>query len=122
LATPDTVVLPPSLVLGIPQTSIFFDLGRKTLLPADEALLDELATSLRAFPQLRVRLTGYADKTGSPAANLKLSQARAAAVQSYLEAQGIASDRIEASFLGDTATRYRTGAFDRRVDIELMME
>jgi len=52
---------------------------------------------------LHVKVTGYSDSaTGSEAANLRVSVARAKFVKENLEKLGISSDRIEASGVGGT--------------------
>jgi OOP family OmpA-OmpF porin len=43
-----------------------------------------------------VRITGYTDRIGGDAYNLKLSQRRADAVKGYLVAKGVAAGRLAA--------------------------
>ena len=49
----------------------------------------------------RVRVEGYTDSSGTRAANLRLSQARAEAVTEYLAQKGIPRSRLEAKGYGD---------------------
>ncbi|GAB4421248.1 MAG: hypothetical protein OHK0039_35820 [Bacteroidia bacterium] len=107
------------LVLAIPQASVFFDKGRTTLLPEDRSMLTQLAATLVAYPALQVVLKGYADKSGNPQLNMRLSELRTAEVRAVLEQQGVAPERIRVLFFGDQQTRYQDGALDRRVDIVL---
>ncbi|HET9651999.1 MAG TPA: OmpA family protein [Usitatibacter sp.] len=59
--------------------------------------LDEIADALKRNPQIdRVRITGYTDRLGTDAYNLKLSQRRAEAVKAYLVAKGVEARRLSA--------------------------
>jgi len=57
---------------------------------------------LQADATLRLEIQGHTDNVGAPAANLKLSQDRAAAVKAYLVQGGVAAARLTTSGLGDT--------------------
>ena len=64
--------------------------------------LDEIASVLQANPQVgNVQITGYTDRIGSPAYNLKLSQRRADSVKSYLVSKGIDGSRMTAVGKGE---------------------
>ncbi len=59
-------------------------------------LLDEVVDAVVRLFLKRVRVEGYTDATGSHAANLRLSQARAEAVVDYLVQHGMPRGRLEA--------------------------
>jgi K(+)-stimulated pyrophosphate-energized sodium pump len=48
-----------------------------------------------------VKIGGYTDNSGDPAANLRLSQARADSVMNELRTMGVGGDRLEAEGYGD---------------------
>src|SRR5205809_4675257 len=67
-----------------------FETGKSALKPESFTVLDIVAQSLNANPDIRIEIAGYTDNTGSSATNLKLSQARADAVRAYLGSKGVA--------------------------------
>jgi OOP family OmpA-OmpF porin len=73
-----------------------FATGTATLTQSSRFILDEVAKSLVANPEVRVEVSGHTDNTGSRALNVRLSQARAEAVKQYLVDHGVAADRMEA--------------------------
>jgi outer membrane protein OmpA-like peptidoglycan-associated protein len=77
-----------------------FEFGKATLVPEARDVLDQVAASLIANPDIRVEVAGYTDSRGSKAVNIKLSQARAAAVQSYLVEKGVPASQLEAKGYG----------------------
>jgi outer membrane protein OmpA-like peptidoglycan-associated protein len=78
-----------------------FDFDKATLrLPQPK--LDEIAAALTNNPQIEhVRITGYTDRLGSEAYNLKLSQRRANAVKSYLVSRHVAANRLTTAGKGE---------------------
>jgi outer membrane protein OmpA-like peptidoglycan-associated protein len=65
------------------------------LKPESGPALDEIAKLLKDQPQLKVFIVGHTDMVGDPAANVKLSQARAQAVVTALVTKnGVASARM----------------------------
>jgi len=68
---------------------VSFESGSSTLRPDSYAILDEVAASLVANPDVRVEIGGHTDNTGSAATNLRLSQNRANAVLQYLASKGV---------------------------------
>jgi peptidoglycan-associated lipoprotein len=64
-------------------------------------------------------IEGHADPSGSPEANMVLSQHRADAVRDAILAQGVDASRIEVQAFGDTKLEYgRTDGRNRRVVIK----
>src|SRR5438552_3908640 len=65
-------------------------------------ILDIVAASLVANPDIKIEIAGHTDNTGSAATNTRLSQARAEAVRAYLASKGVAPDRMIAKGYGPT--------------------
>jgi outer membrane protein OmpA-like peptidoglycan-associated protein len=80
---------------------LLFDSGHATLQPASQEQLTNIATILKAYPQVKIRIGGYTDNTGEPAANLRLSQERADSVMNELVKLGIDRARMSATGYGE---------------------
>jgi outer membrane protein OmpA-like peptidoglycan-associated protein len=102
---------------------ILFETGKATLKPESRPVLKEIAAALKEHADLKVLIEGHTDNVGTPAANLALSDERAAAVKAALVADhGSAADRITTQGLGDTKpslpnTTANGRAQNRRVEI-----
>jgi len=57
--------------------------------------IDRVAELMKETPELRLRIEGHTDATGTPDYNLELSKRRALAVGEYLVDHGVAPDRLE---------------------------
>jgi outer membrane protein OmpA-like peptidoglycan-associated protein len=79
---------------------LLFDTNSATLAPRSQEQLGNIAKILEAYPSVRIKIGGYTDNTGSPEANLKLSQDRAASVRNELVRLGVAANRLEAEGYG----------------------
>lgn len=75
----------------------------KDLTAEGKASLNDMAAKIKAAGAIdTIRVVGHADKMGKPAYNMKLSQARAAAVAGYLKKQGVKAGKIITAGKGDT--------------------
>jgi len=72
-----------------------FELGKAVLLAISRDILEEVARSLVANPQVRVEVAGHTDSTGSRALNERLSLARAESVKAFLVENGVTAERAE---------------------------
>jgi len=73
---------------------LVFKPGTSRLTPDSMARLEEVAGALKADPNAHADVSGYTDSTGSDAANLRLSQARAAAATNRIVVLGIDKSRL----------------------------
>ena len=86
----------PTLILQ----GVNFQSGRSVLTTSSYAVLDQVAGSLVANPEIRIEIAGYTDSTGRRPMNLHLSMARAAAVRAYLARRGVSPMRMQARGYG----------------------
>ncbi len=79
---------------------VTFETGKSALKPESYTVLDIVAASLVANPDIRIEIAGHTDNTGSAATNERLSQSRAEAVRAYLASKAVAPDRMVAKGYG----------------------
>ncbi|MBK6733938.1 MAG: OmpA family protein [bacterium] len=102
---------------------ILFDSGSDRIKAESYKTLTDIGTMLGEDASLRLSIEGHTDADGADDANLKLSQARAAAVRAYLgEKHGIDGGRLETKGLGegkpiDTNDTPEGKANNRRVEL-----
>ncbi len=90
-----------NIVLSFPDR-IGFDVGRAEIKPEFKAILDDVAETLKQYPDTRIEIAGHTDNTGSAEANQRLSENRANAVRSYLASRGVAPERMYAVGYGQS--------------------
>ena len=111
----------PTLILS----GVTFQTGRSVLTAQSYAVLDQVAGSLLANPEIRIEIAGYTDNTGSLAINQRLSGNRALAVRAYLARKGVMPNRMTARGFGPanpvaTNTTPEGRAQNRRVELHKM--
>lgn len=79
---------------------LLFDTGKATLTPESQEQVSNIATILKEYPAVAIKLGGYTDNTGSATLNKKLSQERANTVMGKLVDLGIDKSRLEAEGYG----------------------
>src|SRR5437762_2838661 len=108
-ATGCIILFQPEIVPGAPGAparptlilrGVNFEWGRSALTRDSYAVLDQVAGSLVANPEIRIEIAGYTDNTGSAPLNVRLSQARAASVRAYLARKGVSPERMVAKGYG----------------------
>lgn len=65
-----------------------FETGSANVVPESKTQLDNIVAILKAYPNTKIKIGGYTDKTGNEAANKKLSNERALSVKKHIEAAG----------------------------------
>lgn len=102
---------------------ILFATGKADLQPESRPVLKEIASTLQKNATLKILIEGHTDNVGAAAANLALSDARAAAVKAALVADfKVDGSRITTKGFGDTKpsvpnTTASGRAQNRRVEI-----
>jgi OmpA-OmpF porin, OOP family len=78
-----------------------FETGKSTMKPESAAQLANVATIMKVFPNVKIKIGGYTDNVGNAASNMKLSGERAKNVMAELVKLGTAATRMEAEGYGD---------------------
>ncbi len=97
--------------------TIRFTRGSTTVAPEYSGLLDEVHGQLKRSPKARILITGYTDRAGDAAMNMKLSEQRAKAVRQHFITRGISPDRLLMNYYGDSRSDMNDPS-QRRVEIE----
>jgi|HubBroStandDraft_1064217.scaffolds.fasta_scaffold14933_3 outer membrane protein OmpA-like peptidoglycan-associated protein len=83
--------------------NVLFDTNGDTLKPGADELMSRLAQFLSNHPDIKARIEGHTDSTGSDDYNQALSQRRADAVANALEGRGVSASQIQAVGRGKSA-------------------
>lgn len=96
----DVVVTRDAIVIN---QVIHFQTNRAIIRPESFGILDVVVQVLRDYPNFRIEVQGHTDSRGNDAQNLRLSQARAESVRTYLVSHGIDAARLSARGYGETS-------------------
>lgn len=106
---------------------IFFDSGAATIRQSARASLDKVAAALKQdYAGKQVRVEGHTDsdpiKKSKWKSNQELSEARAAAVRTYLVSKGVSANSISTMGHGAERPRGKDKARNRRVEIVVLVD
>ena len=112
-----------AILVNLPD-GVTFAVDSTTISPAFQATLDQIAQSLKDYPDSLVDVYGHTDSTGSDAYNQDLSERRARSVANYLAMRGVSSARIRSQGFGEqypvASNDTEEGrALNRRVEIKI---
>jgi len=104
-------------------STVQFRTGETGVRDSDKARLAKLGALVAGLPDVRVRVSGFADARGDEALNLSLSQQRAERVARELEKAGVPTERLTVEAMGErfasTDAVADDQAFERCVEIRL---
>ena len=92
-AAPAAVAPVTTPAVGRP-VRLHFETGSTALSSENQQIVAAVAQKMKDLPDLKVDISGFADKTGNVEQNLELAQRRATAVRDALKAAGVAEDRM----------------------------
>jgi len=95
-------VAPVQENVTIVLNNVFFDFDKATLKPESFPELNRVITLMNEKPTMQIEIAGHTDTTGPDQYNLGLSERRAKSVVKYLTDKGVAKDRIQTVFFGET--------------------
>ena len=125
-APPPPVVAPPLPPAPPPMARkvflVFFDWDRDTITPEGMAIIQQAAAAFRSGAPVTIQVTGYADRSGSPGYNQRLSERRANNVASAMVRIGVPRQQMAVSGRGENDNRVPTAdgvrePQNRRVEI-----
>jgi outer membrane protein OmpA-like peptidoglycan-associated protein len=93
----------PNAIFGFGKTTfpaITFKTGSDSLNQTSFKTLNDIAQSIKNFPDVTLQVIGYTDNTGSIATNKALSASRAQAVVNYLVKQGASATHLQPIGMG----------------------
>lgn len=110
--------------INLAAKNIYFATGSSKLLPKSFKSLNEVAKILNDNPSYKIDIEGNTDNSGKAEKNQVLSEARAAAVATYLQSKGITDARLAATGFGQDKpvadNKTAAGrAKNRRVDLKV---
>ena len=89
--------------------NVLFVINTWDIRESEQLKIDEVVEALKAYPDTKVRVSGYADKaTGTAKRNMFLSQKRSEVVAQAIVDAGIDQDRIITEYYGDTVNPFET--------------
>ena len=80
---------------------LHFDSDKAVIQPELKALLDDIATALKNFPDWHLGIIGHTDSAGDQEHNLHLSLDRALAIEAALVDRGVDPQRLVTAGLGE---------------------
>lgn len=121
----DLTIVPIEVGQSIRLNNIFFEVAKSKLKPESFAELDRVAEFLKSNPDIKIEIGGHTDNAGKEASNMKLSEARAAAVADYIISKGLPKDKIVSKGYGMTkpvaTNKTKDGkAQNRRVEFTIL--
>lgn len=107
------------------NSALLFKINKSDLSDSARASLDKVAGVFNDYPETNLLVEGHTDDTGSEQYNLKLSEARAQSVTSYLESKGVAANRFTVKWYGEAQPKYPNDSeanrvLNRRVEIAVV--
>jgi len=110
---------------GVLMRGIVFNLNSYEIRKPSYPFLDEVAETIKAYPDAKVEISGYTDITGPDAFNMKLSQERADAVRNYLISKGVPASQLTAKGYGEAHPIASNATLDgrrmnRRIEFHLL--
>jgi OOP family OmpA-OmpF porin len=101
---------------------VFFDWDKSTITAEGMGIIQQAAEAFRSGAPVQIQVTGFADRSGSPGYNQRLSERRANAVASALARLGVSRNEMMVSGRGESDNRVPTAdgvrePQNRRVEI-----
>ena len=114
-------------VLNTAFDDLEFETGKDVIKATSYTSLDNLAELLKKKAEYKLKISGHTDNVGKPESNLRLSEKRARAVESYLRSKGVRAEQFSVLWFGQTKPAYPNDTPEgrqknRRVEMEVVFE
>ncbi len=105
--------------------AVLFKSGSNELEESSKKELARVIDFMKKNPQVKAEIDGHTDNQGDKATNQKLSEKRAKMVADFLEANGIATDRVDFKGMGDSQPKASNDdekgrAKNRRIEFKVL--
>ena len=106
------------------NSGLLFQINSSALSEAAKTNLEKVAGVFVKYPETNILIEGHTDDTGKPEYNMELSKKRAYSVSEYLQAKGVASNRMNVKWYGETQpkvpnTSEANRTANRRVEVAI---
>lgn len=95
--------------------NVFFEFDKAELMPESFSELNRVVKLMNEKESLEIEVKGHTDNSGPDSYNLLLSKRRSEAVSKYILGKGIASDRIETTWFGETQPKFTNETREGRI-------
>ncbi|HSP82258.1 MAG TPA: OmpA family protein [Gillisia sp.] len=107
------------------SSGVYFDTEKFNINAKSQETLNKLAAIFKEYPDTNILVEGHTDSAGSDSYNLTLSKNRAQAVTTYLVNNGVAKNRFETKWYGESQPKYDNNtaegkAKNRRVELAIV--
>lgn len=121
------ILTPLKAGASVKLESVLFEQSTPNILPGSYEELEMVVDLMKHNPTMKIRVDGHTDNRGVPKHNLRLSKARAKAVEEYLIEQGIERKRISRKGFGGSKPIADNDdpelrKLNRRVEITILKE
>ena len=106
---------------------VYFEVGKATLTKESMPQLQNIAALMKAYPNIRLKIGGYTDSTGTYKMNRQLSEARARTAWTALVEMGVSPARLDARGYGSNypvaSNQTEVGrAMNRRLSVKVLQK
>jgi outer membrane protein OmpA-like peptidoglycan-associated protein len=96
------------------SSGVLFGFDKSDLTATAQDNIRQLAQVLNKYPDTYVRVEGHTDDKGTDEYNMGLSERRAKSVAAYLTSQGIASNRVQTYWYGESQPKVANDSEENR--------
>jgi outer membrane protein OmpA-like peptidoglycan-associated protein len=107
------------------NSGLLFTINSSALSEAAKTNLEKVASVFVKYPETNILIEGHTDNTGPADYNMELSKKRAYSVSEFLQSKGVAANRLDIKWYGETQpkvpnTTDANRTLNRRVEVGIM--